>query len=87
MGNNLYILSTRSDSPSVKRSRRNYNDDDEDDDDDDSLSGGVGAPSPGSIRVTQVSTYGSHLLGKHSFFEGWTKIYENYLGERPCDSA
>ena len=68
MANNLYILSIRPDSPSMKRSRRDY--DDEDDDDDDSLSGGVGAPSPGSIRVTQVSIYSSNLLGRHSFFEG-----------------
>jgi len=37
---------TRSESPSAKRSRI-------DDDDDDLLSGGVGSPSPGSIRVTQ----------------------------------
>lgn len=34
----------------------------EDDDDDDLLSIGVGAPSPGSIRVTQVSTYASKGL-------------------------
>ena len=38
----------RSESPSAKRSRI-------DDDEDDLLSGGVGSPSPGSIRVTQVS--------------------------------
>ena len=55
MADNLHILLTRSESPSVKRSRRDY---DDDDDDDDSLSGGVGAPSAGSIRVTQVSYLG-----------------------------
>ena len=44
----------RCESPLGKKSRTD-SDTDNDDDDDDLSMGGVGAPSPGSIRVTQVS--------------------------------
>ena len=46
----VFFYYSRSESPTVKRSRV------DNDDDSDSLTGGVGAPSPGSVRVTQVST-------------------------------
>ena len=49
----------------MKRSRI-----EKDEGDDDSLSGGVGIPSPGSIRVTQVSKHFNTFFFQYHLFSG-----------------